>query len=104
MPLTADLKKLEQGLDIGLTHMYDENEMLFKAPQVGSFFEVHRAEDDHGVCLVGTARINKRNPVITDKIVEMSNTGRLKFSFEIWASDLYEEDGVTVVDAAPGNR
>lgn len=34
----------------------------------------------------------------------MFNTGRLKFSFEIWASEVYEEDGVTVVDANPGNQ
>lgn len=104
MPLTADVDKLARGLDTGLTHMYDEAEMEFKAPQIGSFFEVHREDDEHGVSLIGTARINKRNADVTDKIIEMYNAGRLKFSFEIWASELREEDGVTVVDAAPGNR
>lgn len=104
MPLCADIDRLSRGLDIGLTHMYDERRQMFEAPQVGSFFEVHRVEDEHGVSLVGTARINKRNADVTDKIIQMYNTGRLKFSFEIWASELYDEDGVTVVDAAPGNR
>lgn len=104
MPLCADIDRLSRGLDIGLTHMYDERRQMFEAPQVGSFFEVHKVEDEHGVSLVGTARINKRNADVTDKIIQMYNTGRLKFSFEIWASELYEEDGVTVVDAAPGNR
>lgn len=104
MPLCADVDRLARGLDIGLTHMYDEQRQVFEAPQVGSFFEVHREDDEHGVSLVGTARINKRNANVTDKIIEMFNTNRLKFSFEIWASEVYEEDGVTVVDAAPGNR
>ena len=104
MPLTADVDRLARGYDIGLTHMYDEETQEFKAPQVGSFFEVHRVEDEHGVSLIGTARISKRDANVTNKIIEMYNMGRLKFSFEIWASDLYEEDGVTVVDAAPGNR
>lgn len=104
MPLCADVDRLARGLDIGLTHMYDEQRQVFEAPQVGSFFEVHREDDEHGVSLVGTARINKRNANVTDKIIEMYNTNRLKFSFEIWASEVYEEDGVTVVDAAPGNR
>ena len=104
MPLCADIDRLSRGLDIGLTHMYDERRQMIEAPQVGSFFEVHKVEDEHGVSLVGTARINKRNADVTDKIIQMYNTGRLKFSFEIWASELYEEDGVTVVDAAPGNR
>lgn len=104
MPLTADVARLARGLDIGLTHMYDEETMEFKAPQIGSFFEVHRVEDEHGVSLVGTARISKRDANVTNKIIEMYNMGRLKFSFEIWASELYEENGVTVVDAAPGNR
>lgn len=54
--------------------------------------------------MVGTARINKRNADVTDKIIQMYNTGRLKFSFEIWASEIHEEDGVTVVDANPGNQ
>lgn len=84
--------------------MYDESRQVFEAPQIGSFFEVHRVEDEHGVSLVGTARINKRNANVTDKIIEMFNTNRLKFSFEIWASETREEDGVLVVDAAPGNR
>ena len=84
--------------------MYDESRQVFEAPQIGSFFEVHRVEDGHGVSLVGTARINKRNASVTDKIIEMYNMGRLKFSFEIWASETREEDGVLVVDAAPGNR
>lgn len=104
MPLCADVDRLARGLDIGLTHMYDEQRQVFEAPQVGSFYEVHREDDEHGVSLVGTARINKRNANVTDKIIEMFNTNRLKFSFEIWASEVYEEDGVTVVDAAPGNR
>lgn len=104
MPLCADVDRLARGLDIGLTHMYNESSQVFEAPQVGSFFEVHREDDEHGVSLVGTARINKRNANVTDKIIEMFNTNRLKFSFEIWASEVYEEDGVTVVDAAPGNR
>ena len=34
----------------------------------------------------------------------MYNTGRLKFSFEIWASEVREEDGIIVVDANPGNQ
>ena len=84
--------------------MYDERETIFKAPQVGSFFEVHRVEDEHGVSLVGTARINKRNPDVTDEIISLYDQGKLKFSFEIWASELTEEDGIIVVDAAPGNR
>ena len=84
--------------------MYDERETIFKAPQVGSFFEVHRVEDEHGVSLVGTARINKRNPDVTDEIISLYDQGKLKFSFEIWASELTEEDGIIVVDAVPGNR
>lgn len=104
MPLTADVGRLTRGLDIGLTHMYDDETQEFKAPQIGSFFEVHRVEDEHGVSLVGTARISKRDANVTNKLIEMYNMGRLKFSFEIWASELYEEDGITVVDAAPGNQ
>lgn len=104
MPLCADVERLSRGLDVGLTHMYDEQGLQFKAPQIGSFFEVHRVEDEHGLSLVGTARINKRNADVTDKIIQMYNAGRLKFSFEIWASEIYEEDGITVVDAAPGNQ
>ena len=56
MPLCADVDRLARGLDIGLTHMYDEQRQVFEAPQVGSFFEVHREDDEHGVSLVGTAR------------------------------------------------
>ena len=104
MPLTADVGRLARGLDIGLTHMYNDETQEFKAPQIGSFYEVHRVEDEHGVSLVGTARISKRDANVTNKLIEMYNMGRLKFSFEIWASELYEEDGVTVVDAAPGNQ
>lgn len=104
MPLCADTEKLARGQDTGLTHMYDEREAVFKAPQIGSFYEVHKVADEHGTSLVGTARINKRNADVTDKIIEMYNSGRLKFSFEIWASDITEEDGVIVVDAAEGNR
>ena len=48
MPLCADVDRLARGLDIGLTHMYDEEESVFKAPQIGSFFEVHTVEDEHG--------------------------------------------------------
>ena len=104
MPLCADVDRLAHGYDIGLTHMYDEQENMFKAPQIGSFFEVHKVEDEHGISLVGTARINKRNADVTEKIVEMFRQNKLKFSFEIWASDIREEDGVIVVDAAEGNR
>lgn len=104
MPLCADVDRLSRGYDTGLTHMYDERQYEFKAPQVGSFLEVHAVEDEHGLSLVGTARVNRRNANVTDKIIEMYNNGRLKFSFEIWASEITEEDGVTVVDAAPGNR
>lgn len=104
MPLCADTEKLARGQDTGLTHMYDEREAVFKAPQIGSFYEVHKVADEHGTSLVGTARINKRNADVTEKIIEMYNSGRLKFSFEIWASDITEEDGVIVVDAAEGNR
>lgn len=84
--------------------MYNEDAAMFEAQQVGSFFEVHTVEDEHGLSLVGTARINKRNADVTDKIIQMYNTGRLKFSFEIWASEITEEDGIIVVDAAPGNQ
>ena len=104
MPLCADTERLSRGIGQGLTHMYDEREYMFKAPQVGSFFEVHRVEDEHGVSLVGTARINKRNPDVTDEIISLFNEGKLKFSFEIWASEIREEDGIIVVDANPGNR
>lgn len=104
MPLCADVDKLSRGIGIGLTHMYDESAAMFKAPQIGSFVEVHAVEDEHGVSLVGTARINKRNADVTNKIIDMYNKGQLKFSFEIWASELRDEDGVTVVDAANGNR
>lgn len=41
---------------------------------------------------------------MTDKIIEMFNAGRLKFSFEIWAAEVSEEDGVVVVDANPDNQ
>lgn len=104
MPLCADAERLARGQDFGLTHMYDEQEGMFRAPQIGSFYEVHKVTDEHGVSLVGTARINKRNADVTEKIVEMFRQNRLKFSFEIWASDITEEDGVIVVDAAEGNR
>lgn len=104
MPLCADTVRLERDQTRGLTHMYNEEEATFDAPQIGSFFEVHREDGEYGVSLVGTARINRRNRNVTDTIIRMFNEGTLKFSFEIWASELYEEDGVIVVDANPGNK
>lgn len=104
MPLCADVQKLVRGDRRGLTHMYDAKSGRFLAPMIGAFYSIRKQEDEHGVSLIGTARINRRDDDVTAAIQELYDEGALKFSFEIRAAHAEEIDGVTVVDAAEGNR
>lgn len=104
MPLCADTQKLVRGDHRGLTHMYDAKQGKFLAPMIGAFYSIRKQEDEHGVSLIGTARINKRDDKVTQAIQDLYDAGALKFSFEIRAAQVEEKDGVTIVDAAEGNR
>lgn len=104
MPLCADTQKLIRGDHRGLTHMYDAKQGKFLAPMIGAFYSIRKQEDEHGVSLIGTARINKRDENVTAAIQELYDAGALKFSFEIRAAQAEEVNGVTVIDAAEGNR
>lgn len=84
--------------------MYDRKSGAFLAPMIGAFHTVSKVQDEHGISLLGTARINKRNADVTQAIFELYERGELNFSFEILAQHISEEGGVTVVDVAEGNR
>ena len=84
--------------------MYNPEDGTFSAPEIGSFFEMTKVQEGNVVKLLGTARINRRDDRVVEAVVDLYNSGRLKFSFEIYAENTYEEDGVLVIDAAEGNR
>lgn len=103
MPLCADVSRLI-AKDYGrLTHMYDERAGMFRAPQIGSFIELEKRYDEYGACLYGTARINKRDPRVTEAIMELYAAKALNVSFEIEAGTLEMRDGTLIVDDAEDN-
>lgn len=83
--------------------MYDEQAHMFRAPQIGSFIALEKRYDEYGACLYGTARVNKRNPRVSEAIAELYAGGALNFSFEIEAGSTRVEDGVLIVDADEDN-
>lgn len=61
-------------------------------------------QDEYGISLLGKARVPKRNPKIVEAIKAIYDAQNLNFSFEIQASELKIENGITCVDASENNR
>ena len=80
------------------------NDGEFQSEQIGSFFSFAKASDEFGISLIGEARIPKRSAQLCETILRMYEAGTLSFSFEIMASDISEQGGIMVIDAAEGNE
>lgn len=104
LPLFADTKKLAAGETRTLGHNYDPARGTFATQQIGAFSTFQKVTDEHGVSLIGQARISKRNPEICEAVQTLYDLGMLNVSFEIAAGTQRHENGVTIIDAEDGNE
>lgn len=75
MPLTADVNRLRRREFKGLTHLFDAKTQTFEAEQIGAFYSIRKQNDEHGVSLIGTARINKRDAQVVQAVQDLYDSG-----------------------------
>lgn len=103
IPLVADVRKMEDRDYKGLGHLLDAETGIFHTTEIGSFYSFEKEYDEYGACLIGTARVAKRNRKVIAALMELFNGGNLNFSFEIMVRDERVENGVTIIDVSEEN-
>lgn len=105
LPVYADTTKLLAGDFDGLGHMYNRVTGKFKTTQVGSLSNFEKVEDEYGVSLLAEARFPKREAELCEKIMELYDSNKLNFSFEIsyMPDAVSTEDGVLYIQADEHN-
>lgn len=102
LPLVADTRMLWCGGALG--HKYDKRSDTFDTNIIGGFYKFEKKVMSDVPCLVGYARISKRDQETCNAIAKLYAEGRLKFSFEIACSVMSQlDDGTMLIDARPGN-
>lgn len=102
IPLYADIHGLIAKQPIG--HMYNPRTGEFLSTQIGSFCHYEEEITEENVCLIGYARVMKRNRTVCKAIEDLYLDGNLKFSFELsCGSYSTDENGIIVIDAHPSN-
>ena len=102
IPLYADIRGLIAKRPIG--HMYNPRTGEFLSTQIGSFCHYEEEITEENVCLIGYARVMKRNKMVCKAIEDLYRDGNLKFSFELsCGSYITDENGVIVIDVHPSN-
>lgn len=102
IPLYADIHGLIAKQPIG--HMYNPRTGEFLSTQIGSFCHYEEEITEENVCLIGYARVMKRNKTVCKAIEDLYRDGNLKFSFELsCGSYSTDENGVIVIDVHPSN-
>lgn len=104
LPLYADVSNLANGNYNRLGHMYDPDTGEFRSTQIGSFYKFEKENLNNGSCLIGYARVPKRNKNVCRAVSTLFAEGKLKFSFEISCGSYTElEDGTISIDVGGGN-
>lgn len=102
IPLYADIHGLIAKRPIG--HMYNPRTGEFLSTQIGSFCHYEEEITEENVCLIGYARVMKRNKIVCKAIEDLYQDGNLKFSFELsCGSYSTDKNGVIVIDVHPSN-
>ena len=83
--------------------MLDEKTGIFYTSEIGSFYSFESERDEHGLSLIGTARVAKRNRKVVSALMNLFSQGDLNFSFEILVGDERIENGITIIDASENN-
>jgi len=104
LPLYADKKALINGNYNRLGHLYDAKTGEFHSTQIGSFYKFEKQTNGDSCCLIGYARIPKRNKKLSKAISELFADNALKFSFELSVGEYEELDDDTIlIDASENN-
>ena len=98
MPLVVDRSMLEAGLTGSLTHKFDGENL--NTDVIGVFKEVFlksTIEDPDSITMEAKAIVYKRFPETVNAIKQLFEDDDLKFSWELVATDVEEEDGIAYV-------
>ena len=101
MPLQVDKDRLELGLTDSLTHKYDEENDELKTQSIGVITETWLESNEDNpefVTMKAKARVYKRYKATCDEIVTLYNAGDLKFSWEVSATGVKEENDLIYIN------
>lgn len=103
LPLVCDTDALLYHEE--MTHLLNPHSNTFGTLQIGSFKDFEIIEEEDGrKCLIGYARVPKRNAEICNALMYLHEIGELKFSYEIIVHTCTVEQGVTTVDVSDDNH